>query len=405
MFAKIKLAPSQWCLLASICAHLVVLWFFIRVPIYQLHSPFPIKVGLSQTFTSDSETNPSEIATTRIDATAPRGTNRKMEPSRHQSAGSQSSEQNSASGDPEAGAHGASTGLGHSVTDAGGIAVGGGQSTDSAPGSLGKGTPSGASSGGASSSQGKSVAKGASNEVPTAITIPESIRRSASPFGEEMYVEVDMYLLYNSNIQVGIKIPGNEICLEGDQLRTIQPVIFQETKTDLSKCRSRTRGDNERWICPREAHRVISTSMFLSSPVTFNINRCLVYDKSSCFWRDRADESIEICKAKPDYQGIWAPGTQLHYPCGKSQIQVFTHSLEYDVRFMQDIEIREYRPKRKVIHRETRPIRACTENMLKSYPVTDTQTGNKYLLFSMPKRLAPFGLPCPYIGFRRQFTS
>jgi hypothetical protein len=142
-----------------------------------------------------------------------------------------------------------------------------------------------------------------------------------------------MYTLYNSNIQVGIKIPGNEICLEGDQLRTIQPVTFQQTKTDLSKCRSRTRGDDERWICPREAHTIISTSMFLSSPVTLNTNRCLVYDKSSCRWLDRADESIEICRAKPDYQGIWAAGTQFHYPCAQSEIQVFSHSLEYGVRF------------------------------------------------------------------------
>jgi hypothetical protein len=372
MFAKIKLSPSHWSLLGSICVHAVILWFFIRVPIYQLHSPFPIKVRLTQTFTADSGINPPETATKRIDATSTGGASRKMEASRRQSAGS--SEQNSVSGDPEAGAHGASSGLGDIVTDPGGIAVGGGPSTDSAPGSLGKGTPSGAGSGGAPSSQLKSAPKGASNEPPTVITIPESVRRSASPFGEELYVEVDMYTLYNSNIEVGIKIPGNEICLEGDQLRTIRPVTFQQTKTDLSKCRSRTRGDNERWICPSEAHTVISATMFLSSPVAFNINRCLLYDTSSCRWRERADESIEICRAKPDYQGIWAPGTQFHYPCAKSEIQLFTHSLEYGVRFMQDIEIRERHPKRKVVHRETRAIRACTENVLKSYPATERRT-------------------------------
>jgi hypothetical protein len=224
---------------------------------------------------------------------------------------------------------------------------------------LGKGAPSGSGSGGATSGQVKSAPKGASDGAPTVITIPESVRRMRSPFGEEMYVEVDLLLLYHSDIPTGINVPGNEICLEGGQLRTIQPVTFQQTKTDLSKCRFRSRGDNEKWFCPPEGHTVISTTIFLSSPVTFNINRCLVYDTSSCFWRDRADESIEICRAKPDYQGIWAPGTQFHYPCAKSEIQVFTHPLEYGVRFMQDIEIREYRPKRKVIHRESRPIRAC----------------------------------------------
>jgi len=176
MFAKIKLAPSHWSLLGSICVHVVILWFFIRVPIYQLHSPFPIKVRLTQTFTADAEISPPE--TKRFDATSRGGASRKMEASRHQSAGPQSSEQNSVSGDPEAGAQGASTGLGNIATDAGGIAVGGGTSTDSAPGSLGKGTPSGAGSGGAPSSQLKSALKGASNEAPTVITIPESVRRS-----------------------------------------------------------------------------------------------------------------------------------------------------------------------------------------------------------------------------------
>ena len=175
--------------------------------------PLPIKVGLSQTFTADSETNLLETATRRIDATAPRGASRKMEASRHQSPGSQSSEQNPVSGYAEAGAHAASSGLGDIVTDSGGIAVGGGASADSGGGLLGKGTPSGASSGGDTSSQVKSAPKGISNEAPTVITIPESVRRSASPFGEELYVEVDMYTLYNSNIEVGIKIPGNEICL------------------------------------------------------------------------------------------------------------------------------------------------------------------------------------------------
>jgi hypothetical protein len=361
-FAKIRLAPAHWALLASICAHVVVLWFSIRVPIYQPILLLPIKIGLSPTFTADAETNRSETATRRTAATAPRGASRKMEASRHQSPGSQSSGQNSVSGYSEGGAHAASSGLGDIVTDPGGIAVGG-TFADSGGESSGKASPSRGSAVAGTSSQ-KPAPKDTGIEPPTVITIPESVRRSASPFGEELYVEVDMYTLYNSSIHVGIKIPGNEICLEGDQLRTIRAATFQETKTDLSKCRSRTRGDNERWICPREAHTVVSTTLFLSSPVSFNINKCLVYDKSSCRWRERADESIEICRAKPDYQGIWVPGTQFHYPCAESQIQVFSHSLEYGVRFMQDIEIRERHPKRKVVHRETRSIRACTEQLL-----------------------------------------
>jgi hypothetical protein len=166
-------------------------------------------------------------------------------------------------------------------------------------------------------------------------------------------------MLYSSNLQVGINIPGNEICLEGDQLRTIQPVIFQQTKTDVSKCRSQPRGDEEKWFCPPEAHTLLTTSMFLSSPVTHSVNICLAYDRSSCRWRDYADESIEICRAKGDYRGIWAGGTQFHYPCAQSESQVVSHSLEYGVRFVQDIETRERHPRRKVLHRETRSIHAC----------------------------------------------
>jgi hypothetical protein len=359
MFTKVKLAPSHWCLFGSVVAHATILWLFMRVPIYPPFSLLPVTVRLADEFTDGRETTPSENSTRRIDPTAIRGAGRKLEASRQRSTTPQSNDQNSGSGYPGVGSDAASTGLGSVATDPGGIATGGGLSTDSGAGPLGKGAPSGSGSGGATSGQVKSAPKGASDGAPTVITIPESVRRMRSPFGEEMYVEVDLLLLYHSDIPTGINVPGNEICLEGGQLRTIQPVTFQQTKTDLSKCRFRSRGDNEKWFCPPEAHTVISTTIFLSSPVTFNINRCLVYDTSSCFWRDRADESIEICRAKPDYQGIWAPGTQFHYPCAKSEIQVFTHPLEYGVRFMQDIEIREYRPKRKVIHRESRPIRAC----------------------------------------------
>ena len=134
----------------------------MRVPIYPPFSLLPVNVRLADEFTDGRETTPLENSTRRIDPTAIRGAGRKLEASRHP----ESNEQNSGSGYPGAGSNAASSGLGNVATDPGGIATGGGLSTDSGAGPLGKGAPPGSGSGGATSGQVKSAPKGASDGAP-----------------------------------------------------------------------------------------------------------------------------------------------------------------------------------------------------------------------------------------------
>jgi hypothetical protein len=165
MFAKVQLAPSHWSLLGSIIAHAVILWFIMRVPIFNpLLPPFPFSVRLADEFTQGREATPSENPKLR-------GAGRKLEESRHQSTAPQSSEQNSGSGAPRVGSDAASGGLGNIATDPGGIALGGGLSTGSAVGSMGKGSPSGTGSGGATSDQVKSAPAGGRDRTPAASVI------------------------------------------------------------------------------------------------------------------------------------------------------------------------------------------------------------------------------------------
>jgi hypothetical protein len=49
MFAKVQLAPSHWSLFGSIIAHAVILWFIMRVPIFNpLLPPLPFSVRLAE---------------------------------------------------------------------------------------------------------------------------------------------------------------------------------------------------------------------------------------------------------------------------------------------------------------------------------------------------------------------
>ena len=80
-------------------------------------------------------------------------------------------------------------------------------------------------------------------------------------------------------MRVGIPVPGNEVCLEGDQIRTIQAITFLEKKTDISKCEIWDYGEYRQETCAPAARTTIDSSYYLSSPVTYSVNFCLLYDK------------------------------------------------------------------------------------------------------------------------------
>jgi hypothetical protein len=192
------------------------------------------------------------------------------------------------------------------------------------------------------------------------IAVPEEIRQPTSPYEGEVYVEVDFYVLYGEDKRVGINVPGHHVCREGDQLRSIHPITFKETKTDNSMCYPLPYGEPERIHCPPAAHSVITTNTFLSSPIAYTVNICLLYDTSNCEWRPVDDGKERMfCKPGGEYKGIWAAGTQFHYRCTKSDTQQHVQALQYGVRFMQSVEFPEGRTRRRLLRTETRHVMAC----------------------------------------------
>jgi hypothetical protein len=112
--------------------------------------------------------------------------------------------------------------------------------------------------------------------------------------------------------------------------------------------------------CPREAHTTVTTyNNYLSSPVTYSVNVCLLYDQSNCRWIYPDDgPEREICRPV-DYHGIWAQGTKFHYRCTKSTSQIHSHPLQYEVRFVQDIEFPEQRLRKRILLKEKRSVPSC----------------------------------------------
>lgn len=195
-----------------------------------------------------------------------------------------------------------------------------------------------------------------------AIVVPPAIQRATSPYEGEVYAEVDFYTLFTSDFRTSVNVPGNEVCLDGDILRTHERRIMTHRVTDISKCRYEDQGDDqERMRCPPEAHTVIvAYDNYLSSAIQYSVNICAAYDKSSCYINigdDGPDQ--EVCRVRGKYDGIWAAGTMFHYPCTKSSSQTFSHPLRYEVRFVQHVEFPDDRMRRRVLLREKRPVAPC----------------------------------------------
>jgi hypothetical protein len=152
-------------------------------------------------------------------------------------------------------------------------------------------------------------------------------------FSGSYHVQVDHYVLN------GMNIPGTELCLAGDQLRTRGEIIITQLETDRSKCRIRTRGDEENEICPPESKReVIAFQGVLSSPVNYHVNKCLEYDSSNCrIIRAGTDREREFCKIDFKYEGVWEAGTKFEHKCTKSEIVTHSHPLVYNIRYMIEI--------------------------------------------------------------------
>jgi hypothetical protein len=223
-------------------------------------------------------------------------------------------------------------GEGSASTGIGGPAPGGGAGTGTGgkfSGQQGNGpsTPGKPGAGGKDGSTGTAPST-ASTPIPEPPPHLYRYRFSASYF-----VKVDHYVLE------GMNIPGTELCIAGDQLRTRGAITITQLMTDRSKCRVRTRGDEEKEICPPEAKsEVVAFQGILSSPINYRVNTCLEYDKSHCrVIRRGTDQEREYCKVNFKYEGVWAEGTIVDYKCTKSEIVTYSHPLEYNIRYMVEI--------------------------------------------------------------------
>jgi hypothetical protein len=205
-------------------------------------------------------------------------------------------------------------------------------------------------------------AAGKISDDPYVIVIPESIRPSISAFEETVYTDVDKYVLHGPDLRVGTAVPGNEVCIDGNLLRTKERIRMTQTITDASKCELRNYGgDVERSVCPPDAHtRGIVFDGYLASSVNYKVNMCISYDRSHCYAADVGDGAErEICRQTFRYEGIWAAETKFDYRCSNSIPQNFSHPLQYKVRFIQDVATPSGRLMPRILRTETRAVSKC----------------------------------------------
>jgi hypothetical protein len=178
----------------------------------------------------------------------------------------------------------------------------------------------------------------------------------------EVYAEADFNAFFTPDLRTTVNVPANEVCLDADILRTHERRILSQRVTDISKCRFESYGDEqERMRCPPEAHTVLIThDSYLSSPLRYSVNMCTAYDRSSCYISPRDDgPDQEICRVRGKYDGVWAAGTMFHYPCATFSSQIFSHSLQYEVRFLQHVEFPDAGMRRRLVRREKRSVTPC----------------------------------------------
>lgn len=248
---------------------------------------------------------------------------------------------------------------GASSPDGGTLSVGGSSSAAIGAGSGGIG---GSSSGAQGQPSGKQGEIGGGGKVPSPPT-QTSVASTPIPEPPEYryrlyngyYPEVDHYVLQ------GMNIPGTDLCIAGDQLRTRAPVTITQVKTDYSKCRIRTRADREIEFCPPEARsEVIVPLGFLASPLSYTVNTCREYDKSHCRVLGRGtDREREYCRVNFKYEGVWDAGTIFEYRCVNSASVTHKHPLEYNIRYMVEFFKNDHLVAKEV-HRVKQTIPHCT---------------------------------------------
>ena len=239
-----KTPDLRWFLLISIIIHALFLWRWSLTPLCEPLSPAPLKTRLlSGPFYLSSE-KPSPARDQGLPAMA------KTFARQGKSSPQEQTDQPNAS---SAGGEGTSpTTGGTSFPDGGTLSAGVGSPPATGGTSAGAGGTSAAAQGESSDTQGATGGGGKTASTGTKSSAASTPIPELSPhyyryrLNNNYFVEVDHYVLE------GMNIPGTDLCVAGDQLRTKGPITITQVKTDHSKCRVRTRGDEEKEIARRK---------------------------------------------------------------------------------------------------------------------------------------------------------
>ena len=149
------------------------------------------------------------------------------------------------------------------------------------------------------------------------------------------WVKFDHYWLpHPHSPETSIGVPGTDVCIAGDQLRTKKHFIISDRITDYSKCDRWTDGDADFEDCPKSAHTTITTfDDYLVGPLTYDEHVCLQYDDSKCnIFSDGDADFIDCPKSYAVYQkGVWADDTVFDYDCVKWTTRLYRHPLQFRV--------------------------------------------------------------------------
>jgi hypothetical protein len=242
----------------------------------------------------------------------------------------------------------------------GGASGSGGAATGTKGGSPG---PGGTSTGAKGSSSASEIDHFSGVEIPSYVIDAAGFRSSHNDGA--IYPEIDSYVFYAIDKQIGISVPGTEVCIEGDQLHTKERMLITEIKTDHSRCRSVESGEDAppKVICPPEAQiRVVHFNHYASSPLVYSVRTCLEYDRSHCYIAGAGGEGErEVCRINFQYQGIWAEGTIFDYKCTKSEVRTHRHPLRYQIRWIMEAHIpgTDSSLAKRQIYQETRTVEPC----------------------------------------------
>jgi hypothetical protein len=371
-------ARFQWFILISFMIHVLLLPLFRLLPIHELKPFPPLELGLLTTPSSpqpETSIQPGRTGQPTVRATPRRGSTRTKPltpPARGESPSSTRESSSSAEGSAIA-PGGTGSGTGPIAPGSEGIAIGSGESPSgtggagSTPGGAPTGTkkglpgPVGTSAGTKKGSGESEIDDFSGIEIPPYVIDAAGFRSRFDDGG--IYPEIDSYVLFGGEKNIEVSVPGDAVCVEGDQLLTKERITIAEIKTDHSKCRIVELGDRipPKEICPPDATtRVVHLNHYASSPLVYSVRNCLEYNRSHCYDAVFGDTEREVCRVDFRYEGKWAEGTIFDYKCTKSEARTYRHPLQYQIRWIMEFHTIDERLIKRQVYRETRTVERCS---------------------------------------------